>query len=160
MTQSPVDASWYQRPADLPTATSAGGIVVRCDEAGALWIALIHDGYLTLPVLPKGHLEAGETPEQAARREIAEEAGFTQLTLLAALGSRARLSYNRTAWKTIHYFLYATDEVSPIPTDPTMTQPPMWVPLDAVPPMFWPEQRQLVEDNRTLIQRLMARDEG
>jgi len=156
MTLPPVDASWYQRPAHLPTATSAGGIVVRRAADGTLWIALIHDGDLPLPVLPKGHLEAGETPEQAARREIAEEAGFTQLTLLAELGSRARLSYNKSAWKTIHYFLYATTQVNPIPTDPAMTQPPLWVPLDDLPPMFWPEQHQLVEGNRAMIQQLMA----
>jgi 8-oxo-dGTP pyrophosphatase MutT (NUDIX family) len=57
------------------TATHAGGIVIRVRE-GEPQVLLVrgtrapHDW-----VLPKGRIEAGETPEEAARREVQEEAG-------------------------------------------------------------------------------------
>lgn len=54
--------------------THAGGIVVRGDKPARLLLVRAkpapHDW-----VLPKGHIESGETPEQTARREVIEEAG-------------------------------------------------------------------------------------
>jgi 8-oxo-dGTP pyrophosphatase MutT (NUDIX family) len=54
---------------------SAGGVAYR-EAAGRLEIAVI----LTHPEqrwqLPKGMIDAGETPEQAALREVREEAGI------------------------------------------------------------------------------------
>jgi len=55
--------------------THAGGVVLRM-QPGTTLVLLVrarpapHDW-----VLPKGHIEADETPEQTARREVAEEAG-------------------------------------------------------------------------------------
>lgn len=58
--------------------------------------------------LPKGHVEPGEEPEVAARRETAEEAGFADLHLLAGLGVQTvQFKYlNRSIHRTEHWFLY------------------------------------------------------
>ncbi|MEI6044693.1 MAG: NUDIX domain-containing protein [Chloroflexota bacterium] len=37
--------------------------------------------------LPKGHIEPGETPEEAALREVAEESGYIDLEIIASLGT-------------------------------------------------------------------------
>ncbi len=53
--------------------THAGGIVYRPRDSRYLLVrARTPPGVW---VLPKGHIEAGETPEQAALREVREEAG-------------------------------------------------------------------------------------
>ena len=67
------------------TQISAGGVVYRHHE-GALQIQLILDRYGKTS-LPKGKMEAGETVEQTALREICEETGIvgsitSQWTLL------------------------------------------------------------------------------
>ncbi len=56
------------------TEASAGGVVYRRAESGALDVALIRTQERRWQ-LPKGWIEAGEAPEHAAVREVREEAG-------------------------------------------------------------------------------------
>ena len=98
---------------------SAGGVVVNAE--GRVLLVSQHG---TSWSLPKGHLEAGEAPLDAARREIREESGVTRLELVRPLGSysRHRLSADggedRSELKTIHLFLFRTDEEELSPLDP------------------------------------------
>lgn len=60
---------------------SAGGIVFRRSADGVRFL-LIRDSYKNWG-FPKGHLEADESPDAAAVREVREETGLTALTLTA-----------------------------------------------------------------------------
>jgi ADP-ribose pyrophosphatase YjhB (NUDIX family) len=106
-------------------------------------------------VLPKGRLTPEALPEQAARREISEEAGVSGLVYLADLGTLERLNYDKTAWKITHDFLYHTRQIAAQPTDPAMVHLPEWHPIDALPPLFWPEQQRLIETHRAQILELI-----
>jgi 8-oxo-dGTP pyrophosphatase MutT (NUDIX family) len=53
---------------------SAAGFTVRCRSTGRLLLLQRWDGVWELP---GGHAEPGETPWQTARRELAEETGYT-----------------------------------------------------------------------------------
>ncbi len=59
---------------------SAGGIVFRRDPDGTARFLLIRDSYRHWG-FPKGHLEDGETPADAALRETREETGLEHLIL-------------------------------------------------------------------------------
>lgn len=56
--------------------------------------------------LPKGHIEAGETPERAALREIEEETGVTGRVLARLPQTRYFFRDGETlVEKVVHYFL-------------------------------------------------------
>ncbi len=63
---------------------TAGGIVFRHGKKG-VEILLIQDAKDRWTI-PKGHIEEGETAQQAARREIGEEAGLNEVDILGWLG--------------------------------------------------------------------------
>jgi len=100
--------------------TSAGGIIFRRSEPG-LQLCLIRDdyGYWTFP---KGKVEAGETLEQTALREVREEIGVADVRIVTALGTT---KYGFTAGdapvrKTVHWFLMETaadTECRPVPSE-------------------------------------------
>ena len=150
-----IDESWYTRPeSGVRERLAAGGIIVRKDNAGKLWIALTTgedlkgDAY----ILPKGGVDKGEEIETAARREIEEEAGFSRLVLVELLGIRERLSFDKTRWTTTHYFLYTTDETDPKPTEVSRGYVTHWFDFSQpLPSLFWPEQAALIETFRERI---------
>jgi len=152
-----VDASWYQRPPGVPGRTSAGGVVARLADDGRVMVALTREPDWPQFILPKGGVEKGENLEEAARREIAEEAGLTDLHLLCKLGQRERLDSTRTRWITAHYFLFATRQLVGRPTDPAYRYQLSWAPLDALPGFVWPEQLELIQTHAPLIERLVRR---
>lgn len=150
-----IDESWYQRPPGAPAHLAAGGVVVRVTGRGT-FVALVREGNKPGWVLPKGHIERGESTETAARREVEEEAGLRQLTLLADLGIRERLDFLKRSWKITRYFLYQTDQTRGVALDPRHDGALEWFALDALPAMLWPEQRELIESHRDKI-KLLAR---
>lgn len=101
--------------------------------------------------LPKGHVEPGEDPETAARRETAEETGFADLRLLAGLGVQTvKFEYlNKRIRRTEHWFLYqlgsAARQVRP-PEDERQFRT-MWRPWGPARDLltFEAEQRVLAE---------------
>jgi 8-oxo-dGTP pyrophosphatase MutT (NUDIX family) len=151
LTGAVIDETWYIRLDNVPEHISAGGIVVRHTDGKTL-IALARERDYREYVLPKGHLEPGEDAETAARREIAEEVGVTDLRLLKPLGVKERLSFDKRSWKRTHYFLYATDQVEATPEDTEHHNTMEWFPVNRLPDMFWPEQRKLVEANAREIE--------
>ncbi len=119
------------------TATSAGAIILREFE-GQLKIALAQHAHTSNSwVLPKDHVEAGETIEQAALREIYEETGLENVLLITHLGTIMRetvKSNGAVEEKTIHLFLaYAPGNSYPQPpTDPRFIEVSWFSPQEAL----------------------------
>ncbi|MER2092788.1 MAG: NUDIX hydrolase, partial [Saccharopolyspora rectivirgula] len=109
--------------------TSAGGLVVDSTTGLAAIIGRLDRKGRLLWSLPKGHIEAGETPEQTAVREVAEETGITG-QVVAPMGT---IDYwfvagNRRIHKTVHHFLMEAVSGELSDEDVEVTEV-AWVPL-------------------------------
>ena len=134
------------------TATSAGAIIMR-EVEGELKIALAqHQRSVKTWVIPKGHVEEGESIEQAALREIYEEAGLDNVQLIRHLGTILRTSVKingDVVNKTIHFFLaYAlSNKQSPAPTDLSFIEVGWFRPGEAIELLPYEEEQAFVREH-------------
>lgn len=92
---------------------SAGGIVVRNNPNKQILLTI----YTHIKGLgfSKGHVEAGETFEQAAIREVTEETGLTELKIVKKLGVYSKIATERDGTpvsKDIHMYLIESDKLN------------------------------------------------
>lgn len=78
---------YRRRPAinEVVREPTAGGIVFRRNPKGVVEILLIQDAKDRWTI-PKGHIEPGEQARETAGREIREETGLKEATVLSFLG--------------------------------------------------------------------------
>jgi mutator protein MutT len=127
--------------------TSYGGVVVRGDE-----VLVITPAGRRVTGLPKGGLEPGETPEQAAAREVREETGVVA-TVREPLGD-VRYTYRRDGRrvrKTVHFFLCEYVEGSTSDHDHEVDEA-RWIAIaGARKELTYPGERALIE---TLLSKM------
>jgi len=92
-------------------AVSAGGIITQnIDGKQKILFVTFPNGDL---VIPKGHVEGDETLEQTALREMKEETGFSNLSIVKRLGSINRPAVEdngNVVLKDIHFYLMKTPD--------------------------------------------------
>jgi ADP-ribose pyrophosphatase YjhB (NUDIX family) len=133
---------------------SAGGLVLDLNgdvPRGALIGRTDRQGRL-LWSLPKGHIEAGETAEQAAVREVEEETGIAG-TILGELGTIDFwfVADGRRIHKTVKHYLMQRvgGELSDVDVE---VDEVAWVPLpDIRGQLAYPDERELVDTAGRLL---------
>jgi 8-oxo-dGTP pyrophosphatase MutT (NUDIX family) len=132
--------------------TSAGGLVVdgKADDARAALIGRLDRRGRLRWSLPKGHVEAGESNEDAAVREVAEETGITG-RVVAPLGTIDFwfVADGRRVHKTVHHFLLLASGGELSDEDIEVEQVE-WVPLAQL------ADRLAYDDERRLIEQVPA----
>jgi 8-oxo-dGTP pyrophosphatase MutT (NUDIX family) len=121
-------------------------VVVRAGEVAVIVpVKRAADGRRVLG-LPKGHLDGDETPEQAARREVAEETGVTA-ELVDELGD---VSYRyerggRRIGKSVRFYLFSYVSGSVEDHDHEIEEA-LWMPLEqAARELTYAGEREMVQ---------------
>lgn len=142
--------------------TSAGGLVISdldlpVDELSAALIGRMDRRGRIMWSLPKGHIETGETAEQTAIREVAEETGI-QGTVVAPLGKIDYwfVSEGRRIHKTVHHYLLRSIGGELSDADYEVSEV-AWVPLRELPRrLTYSDERRLARMARGVIADLAA----
>jgi 8-oxo-dGTP pyrophosphatase MutT (NUDIX family) len=125
---------------------SAGGVVVRGEQAIVIVPTRRGAQGQKVLALPKGHVDPGETPDQTALREVREETGV-EATLVEKLGD-VRYFYQRGGkriFKRVTFYLFEYLDGSLEDHDDEVEEA-RWVPLsEAVEALSYEGERQMVE---------------
>jgi 8-oxo-dGTP pyrophosphatase MutT (NUDIX family) len=135
---------------------SAGGVLL-VPVGLALMVALIELRRGTVLALPKGHIEPGESPEEAARRETREETGLLGATVeplqeisywFYSRQQRARIA------KRVAFYLLVYRAGSPARHNAEV-EGVRFLPLhEAADRLAYPGERQVVRSAEERVQRL------
>ncbi len=128
---------------------SAGGLVIDFSGTRGLLIGRIDHKDASrerlLWSLPKGHIEAGETPEQAAIREVQEETGITsEITKSIGVIDFWFMAGGKRIHKTVHHFIFkeVSGELTPQITEVDEVS---WFPLsEIVERLAYPDEKKLI----------------
>ena len=128
---------------------SAGGLVVDKTGTKGLLIGRLdpkdasHERLLWS--LPKGHIESGESPEEAAIREVAEETGIkSEITRSLGVIDFWFMASGKRIHKTVHHFLF-TEVGGKLAPQVTEVDDVAWFPIDEiVSKLAYPDERQLI----------------
>ena len=128
---------------------SAGGLVV--DTTGKLGLLIGRrdqkdtSGKRILWSLPKGHIEEGETPEEAALREVHEETGIESI-IEKSLGviDFWFMAGGKRIHKTVHHYLFRESGGFLAPQE-TEVDEVAWFPLsEIVERLAYPDEKKLI----------------
>lgn len=132
------------------TERSVGIIAIRRTPEGPLMCLVQHAaGHWGFP---KGHVEEGETPEQAARRELREETGIADIRIESGHVFTERYSFEHngeTVEKEVMYLLGYTDteHLAPMLGFAAEIQAAAWLsPVDAEARATFQEMKALVRE--------------
>ena len=92
-------------------APAAGGVVVVNGKI----VTITRNG---IPDLPKGHIEKGEQPEQAAIREVEEETGIGKLRIVKELPSTWHCYQLNEEWRLKRTYWYLMESGEAFQTKP------------------------------------------
>jgi len=123
----------------------AGGIAYRIDaRKGGVSVLLVSSKKEPGNwIFPKGHVERGETSEEAGVRELEEEAGVTG-DVIGPAGEQ-EFDWRGQPYRVEYFLVRATGE-----TDETDGRKKVWLPFDAaVKKLTYPETKKMLRDARS-----------
>ena len=128
---------------------SAGGLVI--DRTGKLGLLIGRrdqkdaTGRRILWSLPKGHIEEGETPEQAALREVEEETGIkSEIEKSLGIIDFWFMAGGKRIHKTVHHYLFR-ESGGLLAAQESEVDEVAWFPLaEIVEKLAYPDEKKLI----------------
>lgn len=135
---TPAPREWKTGTADV--VEGAGGVVVN--NEGNILLIRHHNGTW---VFPKGHVDPGETPLEAALREVAEEAGVDCHCPDPHTSFTTDYVNSRGEPRRITWFLLRTDATRPEMLEPLFPEGEFVPPAEARERLSFGEDRELLD---------------
>jgi diadenosine hexaphosphate hydrolase (ATP-forming) len=123
-----------------PEVVGAGGVVFRRD--GAVLLLQHREGTW---VFPKGHLDPGESPLEAALREVEEEAGVVAYAPDARIQETSRYTNARGVPRQITWYLLFTEAQAPVLREHLFPHGGFYPPAEARTRLSFEQDRQILE---------------
>jgi ADP-ribose pyrophosphatase YjhB (NUDIX family) len=135
-----------KNPGKRVEEVSAGGLVVDKSGEMGLLIGRIDKRGRMLWSLPKGHIESGESPEEAALREVREETGIkSSITRSLGVIDFWFMAEGKRIHKTVHHFLFA-EKSGKLEAQLSEVDDVKWFPLDEIAKtLAYPDERKLIQ---------------
>jgi 8-oxo-dGTP pyrophosphatase MutT (NUDIX family) len=135
---------------------SAGGLVIDSSGSKGLLIGRLdakdQSRERLLWSLPKGHIEEGESPEQAAVREVKEETGIDcEISKSLGVIDFWFMAGGKRIHKTVHHFLFREigGQIAPQVSEVDDVR---WFPLEEIATrLAYPDERKLIQRSREMI---------
>ena len=134
---------------------SAGGLVIDFSGTQGLLIGRIDQKDAArerlLWSLPKGHIESGETPEEAALREVMEETGIeSEIARTLGVIDFWFMAGGKRIHKTVHHYLFREVGGTLAPQVSEVDEV-AWFPLtEIVERLAYPDEKKLIARNGDL----------
>lgn len=149
----------YRPGAPMVAELASGAVVVRGGK-----VLLLHDHREDRWCLPKGHVDPGESLEEAAIREVREEAGLDGVRLEGELGEVSYRFFSGSRRVNVHktsvYFL-AASSAGAVRTEPIFDRYSWSTFAEALELLRYETDRTTVERARTAHEQLVrSREEG
>jgi ADP-ribose pyrophosphatase YjhB (NUDIX family) len=134
---------------------SAGGLVI--DQTGTKGLLIgrkdlkDQSGQRLLWSLPKGHIEEGETPEQAAIREVQEETGIeSEISKSLGVIDFWFMAGGKRIHKTVHHYLFK-EVGGTLAPQVSEVDDVGWFPLeDVIGLLAYPDEKKLISKSGEL----------
>ena len=128
---------------------SAGGLVIDFSGTKGLLIGRYDQKDASrerlLWSLPKGHIEEGETPEEAAIREVAEETGInSEISRELGVIDFWFMAGGKRIHKTVHHYLFKEVGGTLTPQESEVDEA-RWFPLEEIVELLaYPDEKKLI----------------
>jgi 8-oxo-dGTP pyrophosphatase MutT (NUDIX family) len=135
---------------------SAGGLVIDKSGTKGLLIGRIdakdQNRERLLWSLPKGHIEEGESPEEAALREVKEETGIeSEISKSLGVIDFWFMAGGKRIHKTVHHFLFR-EKGGRISPQVSEVDDVRWFPLEEiVDRLAYPDEKKLIARSKEML---------
>lgn len=137
----------------------AGGIVFRPNNSGFEYLMVTSNSNQNRWIFPAGHVEAGETPKEAACREVMEEAGVIAESVLD-LGIFQYYWYRGKQKITIETNLYLMCYQKTVTTKPEGRQVQFFSLNQILKLNIWEESREFLKETQSRIEKFLIQHSG